>query len=198
MAADSFAAPRPFTFTRQALSRLDSQLTCPVCLDRYVDPRVLTCHHSFCKNCISRIQKVREQEKVVIKCPICRESTPLGENEVSALPVAFLINNLLEIDGILKKPTREPRPNVADNVCNVCPKHNRQLDFYCETCQQFICFRCGTESHHQHQYDKFAKRMQAIKLCLETVLSKRIQEVTDRLSIFDLTENDIKDQSEAV
>ena len=194
MAADSYAAPRPRTLTRQAISRLDAQLTCSVCLDRYVDPRVLTCHHSFCKNCISRIPQERHQGRLVVKCPCCRESTPLGENEVSALPVAFLINNLLEIDGMLKKPTSEPRPNDAEKVC---PKHNRQLEFYCETCKDVICFKCGTESHQQCQYDEFAKRKQELKSCFKP-LNKQIQEVTDRLALFDVTEKNIKDQNEIV
>ena len=183
---------------QEAVSKLDAQLTCAVCLDRYVDPRVLTCHHSFCKKCIGLIPQVREQGKLMIKCPICRESTQLSEEGASALPVAFLINNLLEIDAILKKTPAVDEPHCATDKVHECQKHNRSLEFYCETCEKFICFKCGMESHHQHQYDKFEKRMQAIKLCLETVLSKRIQEFTDRLSIFDVTEKNIKDQSEVV
>ena len=37
----------------EALSKLDSQLTCTICLERYTDPRTLPCAHSYCMECIS-------------------------------------------------------------------------------------------------------------------------------------------------
>ena len=180
------------------VSKLDAQLTCPVCLDRYVDPRVLTCHHSFCKNCIDSIPQEREQGRLVVKCPCCRESTQLSEKGASAVPVAFHIINLLEIDEMLKKTpaVSNPHLNTTDKVYR-CPMHNRSLEFYCETCDDFICFKCGTESHQQCQYDEFAKHKKEIKSCLGP-LRKRIQEVTDKLALFDVTEKNIKDQNETV
>ena len=149
-----------------AASKLDAQLTCSVCLDRYVDPRVLTCHHNFCKDCIGLIPQEREQGRLVVKCPCCRQPTQLSEQGASTLPVAFLIINLLEIDEMLKKtPASAPHLIASDRVYR-CPKHNRSLELYCETCEEFICFKCGTESHHQHQYDEFSSCIQEIKSCL--------------------------------
>ena len=37
----------------EALSKLDSQLTCTICLERYTDPRTLPCAHRYCMECIS-------------------------------------------------------------------------------------------------------------------------------------------------
>lgn len=34
---------------------LDNRLSCPVCLERFSDPRLLNCNHSFCKRCLVRI-----------------------------------------------------------------------------------------------------------------------------------------------
>ena len=193
MATATVSAPALIT---EAVSMLDAQLTCPVCLDRYVDPRVLTCHHSSCKDCIGRIPQEREQGRLVVKCPCCRQPTQLSEKGPSTLPVAFHINNLLEIDEMLKK-TPASAPHLANEREYKCSKHNRSLDFYCETCEDCICFKCGTESHQQHQYDEFAKHKQEIKSCLGPV-NKRIQEVSDRLALFDATEKNIKDQNEIV
>ena len=179
-----------------AQSKLDAQLTCSVCLDRYVDPRALTCHHSFCNDCISLVPQEREQGRLVVKCPCCRESTQLSEKGPSTLPVAFYINNLLEIDETLKK-TPASAPHFATERVYKCFKHNRSLELYCETCEDFICFKCGTESHQHHQYDEFAKYKQEIKSCLRPV-NKRIEEVTDWLALFDVTEKNIKDQNEIV
>ena len=187
----------PPALIREAVSKLDAQLTCSVCLDRYVDPRVLTCHHSFCKDCVGLIPQEREQGKLVVKCPFCREPTQLSENGPSTLPVAFHIINLLEIDETLKKTPRNLSASHLAPEKISCSKHNRSLELYCETCEEFICFRCGTESHQHHQYDEFAKHKQEIKSCLGPV-NKRIQEVTDKLALFDVTEKNIKDQNEIV
>ena len=90
--------------SKEALSKLQSQLTCAICLDRYKDPRALPCTHSYCKDCISRfpVERPRERQRVV-RCPVCQQPAQLGENGSSGLPIAFHINNLLEIDELLKK-----------------------------------------------------------------------------------------------
>ena len=115
--------------SKEALSKLQSQLTCAICLDRYKDPRALPCTHSYCKDCISRfpVERPRERQRVV-KCPVCQQPAQLGENGSSGLPIAFHINNLLEIDELLKKvsthgnvdehkqQTRRPAKNRIDEV----------------------------------------------------------------------------------
>ena len=35
-------------------------LTCDVCLERYTNPKLLTCHHSFCTTCIERLPQELE------------------------------------------------------------------------------------------------------------------------------------------
>ena len=90
--------------SKEALSKLQSQLTCAICLDRYKDPRALPCTHSYCKDCISHLPVERPGERQrVVKCPLCQQSAQLAENGSSGLPIAFHINNLLEIDELLKK-----------------------------------------------------------------------------------------------
>ena len=191
--APTSSSPAP---AKEAMTKLDAQLTCSVCLDRYVDPRVLTCHHSFCKDCIGLIPQEREQGKLVVKCPCCREPTQLSEKGTSTLPVAFHINNLLEIDEMFKKiPAREPHTG------QMCTKHDRSLDLFCETCDEFICFICGKDSHQQHQYDcagkVFEKNVCEIKSCLKPV-NDQILEVAETISLFDVVDKMIQDQSEIV
>ena len=38
---------------------VDQSLSCPVCLERFRDPRLLTCNHSFCRVCLEDIVKRR-------------------------------------------------------------------------------------------------------------------------------------------
>ena len=32
--------------------QMDQRLSCPVCLERFSDPRLLECNHSFCRRCL--------------------------------------------------------------------------------------------------------------------------------------------------
>ena len=38
--------------TKIRLEQVDQRLCCPVCLERFSDPRLLECNHSFCRNCL--------------------------------------------------------------------------------------------------------------------------------------------------
>ena len=106
--------------------KLQSQLTCAICSDRYKDPRILPCVHAHicCKDCIGRlpVERPHEQQRVVT-CPLCQQPAQLGENGSSGLPIAFHTNNLLEIDELLKKvPTRG---NVDKHERQTRPAKNR-------------------------------------------------------------------------
>ena len=90
-----------------ALQRLEDQISCSVCLDRYVEPKQLQCHHVNCKSCLEGLLK-RAPNKAVLICPICRKETPIPrEGGVSALGAAFHINDLMELwDSLHSEVTR--------------------------------------------------------------------------------------------
>ena len=175
---------------KEVLTRLDAQLTCAICLDRYTDPRTLPCHHSFCKDCI--IGLYGGDRHVAVNCPTCRQPTQLGDRGASALPAAFHIIQFLEIDQLLR---------TASEPHQECPAHNKPRDIYCETCEELICFKCSIHTHHSHQYDLaadlFEKHKQQIEACLQPV-KERVDEVTLTLERFDAREREIKDQGKAV
>ena len=33
----------------------DEEISCGVCLDQYINPKTLPCHHSFCLKCIEKL-----------------------------------------------------------------------------------------------------------------------------------------------
>ena len=181
---------------KDVLSKLDSQLTCAICLDRYTEPRTLPCLHSYCKKCIDQVIPKVGNERHLIKCPFCREPTRLGERGASALPTAFHINNLMEIDTLLKKAS------VSDVSVPLCHAHNdRPKDLYCETCGTHVCFKCSTGSHHKHQCDRpeylFTKHKQQIQACLQSV-EQQIHEVEQTLTRYDTMEKEMRNQEEAI
>lgn len=54
--------------------QLDQRLSCPVCLERFSDPRLLECNHSFCKRCLM---------DVLHKRPKSLEEEEEGDGELS-------------------------------------------------------------------------------------------------------------------
>ena len=181
--------------SKEALSKLDSQLTCAVCLDRYTDPRTLPCAHSYCKDCINRLPVKLGNGRQVVRCPSCRQATQLGEKGAAAFPTAFIINNLLEIQETLKTTS-------GGQQVPLCQAHkSTPMEFYCETCEKHICFKCSTESHHDHQCgraeDLFPKHKQQIKATLLS-LQKQIDMVDGTIGCFEMREREIRDQGEAV
>ena len=133
-----------------------------------------------------------------MKCPICRKTTKLGEEGASTLPKAFHINNILEIDELLKKiPVSASHPE--------CLKHGGKIKtLFCEKCEELICWKCSHEyPHHDHPQniveadEVFEKHLRYIRNCLQPV-DKKIATVKLLLDHSDTTERKIRDQGEAV
>ena len=122
-----------------ALKELEQQLqqlTCPVCLDIYTNPKSLPCLHSCCQHCLEGLPVNFQGNKYFIKCPTCSTSTELPEpTGPAAFPVAFHINSLKEIYSLKKKVT-EPQ----QVICDVCIVAN--ANGYCKDCNQFLCQSC--------------------------------------------------------
>ena len=45
-----------------SLARLDQQLSCAICLERYYEPRILKCSHSFCRRCLVQLLEQRADD----------------------------------------------------------------------------------------------------------------------------------------
>uniref|UniRef100_A0A3B4X5Y1 RING-type domain-containing protein n=1 Tax=Seriola lalandi dorsalis TaxID=1841481 RepID=A0A3B4X5Y1_SERLL len=67
-------------------SRSEEELTCPVCHDIFKEPVVLSCSHSFCRDCLQRWWR----EKVIHECPVCKRSSNTEP------PVSLALKNLCE------------------------------------------------------------------------------------------------------
>ena len=79
-----------------------------------------------------------------------------------------------------------------------CPQHQgKELDLYCETCEELICLHCTVKIHKDHQYDlvgdTFERHKEEMTTCVEPVendlsitskareqISVRMQELNDQ------------------
>ena len=112
------------------LSKFEQQLTCPVCLELFNNPRSLPCHHTFCQDCLGNSPQELKDQKYFLKCPSCREPVLVPDGGVCAFPPAFNINSFLELHQqmLAKQDTME------------CVQHKRPLDLFCNTCQELLCY----------------------------------------------------------
>ena len=135
------------------LQQVEEHLQCPVCLDQYREPKQLRCHHSFCKECLEGMPlEGGRGGPQTLRCPTCREATPLT-NGVSALPSSFLLVNLLEI---CKRTQRISVTATDQEEPSLCPEHNKALDIFCNKCEVVICHHCSLRGHRDHGYDLIA------------------------------------------
>ena len=74
---------RMITMAKKLVKNLEEQFECPVCMDTFDDPRVLSCLHTFCKRCIERIELKRRGDNFTIQCPNCRKETEVRNALVS-------------------------------------------------------------------------------------------------------------------
>ena len=122
--------------TAAALTNTDLSLECPVCMERYRDPRVLQCAHHFCKVCLEEIADRHPQGSVT--CPTCRHVTSLeGENGASKLPRYRLINEYIEqVDEFVTSC----QDTGVDKLCDACSKTTATRT--CLQCPMNFCSTC--------------------------------------------------------
>lgn len=151
-----------------AVEALEAQLTCPVCLSLYSEPKVLLCHHEFCVGCLVKCVLRDEQRLLVVACPCCRCHTPLPAGGVASLQAAFKTNKLFNVHKKLVDDSNSNRCRQKDSSTppqvqaplsrelKTCPTHDgKALELWCQQCQELMCSHCGLvgEEHCGHRYE---------------------------------------------
>ena len=182
------------------LLKLEEQLTCPVCLDLYTNPRTLPCLHSFCQACLEKLPLDKENQTYLITCPTCRHRTELPEEGAGAFPVAFHINNLMDTHNILQDIS-EPQALPHYQTDLICADHGKPLEICCETCEEVICVNCVVRTHKQHKYelitDTYPRQRQKIEGSLIPVKGK-VEALKMALATLEERKVKIKESGEGV
>ncbi|XP_053281860.1 zinc-binding protein A33-like isoform X1 [Pleuronectes platessa] len=114
-------------------SRSEEDLCCSVCHDIFRDPVILSCSHSFCKDCVKSWWK----DKEVKECPLCKR-----RSSKSHPPCNLVLKNLCET--FLQERDQSSSPAV-------CSLHSEKLRLFCLDHQQPVCLICrDSEKHTGH------------------------------------------------
>ncbi|XP_020481892.3 nuclear factor 7, ovary-like [Labrus bergylta] len=114
-------------------SKLEEDLSCPVCLNIFKDPVILSCCHSFCRECVKDCWKEKENKE----CPVCKR-----RHSKDFLPSNFTLKNLCE------SFVQERDQRASEDLCS---PHSKKLKLFCLDHQEPVCVICrDSEKHSKH------------------------------------------------
>ena len=122
------------------LKDLEDEITCAICHEHYQEPKVLSCCHYYCRQCIHRLALRTGLDKP-FSCPECRKDTTLPQGGVGNLQAAFFVNRLKQVHSKLERATGE-----VEAKCEMCSISGK-AEAFCRHCMMFICAECV--KHHQ-------------------------------------------------
>ncbi|XP_070606920.1 E3 ubiquitin-protein ligase Midline-1 isoform X2 [Erythrolamprus reginae] len=150
------------------METLESELTCPICLELFEDPLLLPCAHSLCFNCAHRIlvSQCATNESVesitAFQCPTCRYVITLSQRGLDGLKRNVTLQNIIDrfqkasVSGP-NSPSETRRERAFDSnsmsssekvLCQFCDQDPAQEAVKtCVTCEVSYCEECLKTTH---------------------------------------------------
>ncbi|XP_058471604.1 nuclear factor 7, ovary-like [Solea solea] len=162
-------------------SRSEEDLCCPICHEVFRDPVVLSCSHSFCKDCV----KTWWRDRPTPDCAFCKRRSSKTEP-----PCNLALKNLCETF------LQEQGQRSSEVLCS---QHSKKLRLFCLDHQQPVCLVCrDSEKHIGHKFRPIDEAAQEHKEQLQETLEtfkKNLQSLEEVQVEFDQTAEHIKVQA---
>eukprot|EP00794_Sanderia_malayensis_P000311 gene311-941_t len=125
----------------------------------YRIPRKLHCEHTFCTDCIKKLQDLQGQ---AIECPLCQKTTLIPASGLDAL------EKNLDIVGLKIKST-EPE-KCKHCIHKVFP--SKPVTLFCNDCDTFFCGSCSDAEHLKPENSLHSIILSSAKINIEASGSK--------------------------
>ena len=119
---------------------LEKEVTCPLCLDLFKEPKKLPCDHVYCKDCLKGLALRSLNQS--ISCPECRTNTNVPNGNVNDFPTAFRMNRLIEAFREAQEERDHHGEESTDSSTSSTVHPAQPLALYCETCKTTLCRDC--------------------------------------------------------
>jgi hypothetical protein len=120
---------------------------CRLCENKMKAPKILSCLHEFCEECLKKkLETEKEEENAspssplakewmmdVIKCPICEQKTRLPDKGIIGLLSDTVLEDMIESD----------RGDKKQIGCTSCKAGDNAIA-RCRTCENLLCPNCVT------------------------------------------------------
>ncbi|XDA87459.1 hypothetical protein R6Z07M_017139 [Ovis aries] len=171
---------RPFICTghrnmdSDTLQVFQSELTCSICMNCFLDPVTIDCGHSFCRPCLSLCW---EEGQTPRSCPECRGLSEKPD---------FKTNVALKRLASLARQARADHDHSSEE--QICVTHQEAKGLFCEADQTLLCGPCSERPEHaahshspipraaEETREKLLKRMSSLWKMREEIQSSLNQE----------------------
>ncbi|XP_067237258.1 nuclear factor 7, ovary-like [Chanodichthys erythropterus] len=139
----------------------EDNFSCPVCHEIFKDPVLLSCSHSFCKECLQQIWRTKKTQE----CPVCKR-----RSSKDPPPCNLVLKNLCES---FLKERNQRRSSGSEEICSL---HSEKLKLFCLEDKQSVCLVCrDSQQHDNHTFRPISEVVPSYKEELNTAL-KSLQE----------------------
>ena len=117
-------------------------LTCSICTEKYTDPKVLPCTHTFCSGCLEKYYNSHvagEERPLSLPCPVCRAVFTVPDQGISELHKGVKPGPLAELSRI---DVAEPKV-----LCDICKYKSHEVTArdHCTHCGINYCGVCARD-----------------------------------------------------
>ncbi|XP_056099438.1 nuclear factor 7, ovary-like [Rhinichthys klamathensis goyatoka] len=166
-------------------STAEYDYSCPVCREIFRDPVLLSCSHSFCRECLQQFWRIKKTPE----CPVCRRRSSRDEP-----PCNLVLKNLCE--SFLK----EKKERCSSGSEEICSLHSEKLKLFCLEDKQPVCLVCrDSQKHVNHTFRPISEVLSSYKEELNTALKSLQEKLKHNENIegeFETTVQHIKSQAE--
>uniref|UniRef100_A0A671L5V9 Zinc-binding protein A33-like n=1 Tax=Sinocyclocheilus anshuiensis TaxID=1608454 RepID=A0A671L5V9_9TELE len=160
-------------------SKSVEELSCPICCEIFQDPVLLSCSHSFCKECLQQFWRTKKTQE----CPVCRRRSSKG-----LPPRNLALKNLC--DSLIKE-RNERRSSGSEEICSL---HSEKLKLFCLEDKQPVCLVCrDSEKHVNHTFRPISEVLPSHK---SQTLTEIMMDINGVSSQAEHTERQIKEEFE--
>uniref|UniRef100_A0A8C6YTM9 Uncharacterized protein n=1 Tax=Nothoprocta perdicaria TaxID=30464 RepID=A0A8C6YTM9_NOTPE len=120
-------------------SRLEDELSCPICFNLYRNPVSLSCGHNFCKECIQRTLSAQQLSKAPYSCPMCKiRLGPILELQRN-FQLCSIVETFLATTSKRKETKTSPVEKKEVVPCDFCLDLPLPAVKTCLTCNSSLC-----------------------------------------------------------
>lgn len=142
-------------------SSLEDELSCPVCLEIYQDPQLLSCGHSFCRRCVGYHPTVFSA-LYTRTCPVCLQAIHL--EPVTNLVLRSACESYQKEKEKKEREEKEREEREKDGGIK-CLLHGEKILFFCRNDKEALCSQCRKERHSSHRVQPLPHAVHQQKVC---------------------------------